>query len=78
MDDTYTLKWADSFVDAFEKVIIFQDSREDLVNRWKEKTSEIGMLETKFPEQKKRLDKIFKTRSSEINEKSNQSQTTEE
>jgi hypothetical protein len=78
VDDTYTLKWANTFVDAFEKVITFQDSREDLVNRWKEKTSEIGMLETKFPEQKNRLDKIFKTRSSEINEKSNQSQTTEE
>ena len=59
-DGTFDGAWADIFLEATEKLIVMQDTRELLTGFYKANKEAIGRLKSNFPEHKEKLDKTFK------------------
>ena len=59
-EETFDEAWADIFLEATEKLIVMQDTRELLTGFYKANKEAIGRLKSNFPEHKEKLDKIFK------------------
>ena len=59
-EGTFDGAWADIFLEATEKLIVIQDTRELLTGFYKANKEAIGRLKSNFPEHKEKLDKTFK------------------
>jgi|TARA_R110000824_G_scaffold56021_1_gene153774 hypothetical protein len=68
--ETFDEAWADIFLEATEKLIVLQDTRELLTGFYKANKEAIGRLKSNFPEHKDRLDKTFKDHADSLAEDS--------
>ena len=68
--ETFDEAWADIFLEATEKLIVLQDTRELLTGFYKANKEAIGRLKSNFPEHKERLDKTFKDHADSLAEDS--------
>ena len=58
-EEEFDEQWADVFVEATEKLIVMQESTEQLKKFYKDNAEGIGRLKSNFPEHKAQLDKVF-------------------
>jgi len=68
--ETFDEAWAGIFLEATEKLIVLQDTRELLTGFYKANKEAIGRLKSNFPEHKERLDKTFKDHADSLAEDS--------
>jgi len=68
--ETFDEAWAGIFLEATEKLIVLQDTRELLTGFYKANKEAIGRLKSNFPEHKDRLDKTFKDHADSLAEDS--------
>jgi len=69
-EETFDEAWADIFLEATEKLIVIQDTREALTGFYKANKEAIGRLKSNFPEHKEKLDIIFKNHANSLVEES--------
>ena len=75
--ETFDEEWAKTFVEGMSKTMDMHDTKESLTSFWKSNKTSIGRLTSDFPDQKKELEELFKTKAKSLSEQSD-SQKTEE
>jgi len=73
---TFDEAWAKTFVEGMGKAMDLHDTKDSLTSYWKANRESIGRLTSDFPEQKKELEELFKTKAKSLEEQS-ESQTEE-